>query len=54
VRFASLWWRDLCSLGRLSANGESDWCSDIMTKKLGDRGRTNWCSDIVFFGPLEC
>jgi hypothetical protein len=50
VRFASLWWRDLCSLGRLSANGESDWCSDIMTKKLGDRGRTRFWLD-KWMGP---
>jgi hypothetical protein len=45
VKHASIWWRDLCSLGRLRANDDGDWCSDIMIKKLGSGGGTGFWLD---------
>ncbi|MCI24115.1 hypothetical protein A2U01_0045298, partial [Trifolium medium] len=38
IKFASLWWKDLCLLGRMATNEDGDWCSDIMVKKLGNGG----------------
>jgi hypothetical protein len=45
VKFASIWWKDLCNLGRKRANEEGDWCSDIMVKKLGSGGGTRFWLD---------
>jgi hypothetical protein len=53
VKFASLWWRDLCCLGRMRSNEEGDWCCDIMIKKLGSGGNTKlWIDNWVGNTPL--
>jgi hypothetical protein len=53
VKFASLWWKDLCSLGRMRSSDESDWCGEIMSKKLGDGGGTRfWLDNWVGPKPL--
>jgi hypothetical protein len=45
IKNVSLWWKDLCWLGRKTTNEEGDWCSDIMVKKLGNGGRTRFWLD---------
>jgi hypothetical protein len=44
-RFASLWWKDLCKLGRISVNNNEDWCSEVMVKKVGNDGGTRFWLD---------
>jgi hypothetical protein len=51
VKFASLWWKDLCCLGRLRENVEGDWCGEIMAKKLGSGGGTRFWLD-KWLGPI--
>jgi hypothetical protein len=50
VKFASLWWKDLCCLGWVRENEEGDWCGEIMTKKLGCGGGTRFWLD-KWLGP---
>jgi hypothetical protein len=50
VKYASLWWKDLCSLGRMRSSDECDWCGEIMSKKLGDGGGTRFWLD-KWVGP---
>jgi hypothetical protein len=45
VKYASTWWKDLCGLGRLRANEDGDWCSEIIIKKLGCGGGTCFLLD---------
>ncbi|MCI00244.1 LINE-1 reverse transcriptase like [Trifolium medium] len=52
VKFASLWWKDLCSLGRMVPSDDGDWCSDIMIKKLGNGGNTRFWHDL-WMGPTS-
>ncbi|KAK2360932.1 hypothetical protein QL285_086149 [Trifolium repens] len=49
-RFASLWWKDLCKLGRISVNNNEDWCSEVMVKKVGNGGDTRFWLDKWFGG----
>jgi hypothetical protein len=42
VKFASLWWKDICSLGSLNSDPSVDWCIDIMIRKLGNSGSTKF------------
>ncbi|MCI04661.1 DUF4283 domain protein [Trifolium medium] len=42
VKFASLWWKDICRLGVLNLDPGVDWCRDIMVKKLGNGGTTKF------------
>jgi hypothetical protein len=44
-RFASLWWKDLCNLGRLSRSSNGDWCSEMLVKKVGNGGGTRFWLD---------
>jgi hypothetical protein len=50
VKFTSIWWRDLCSLGCIRANDDGDWCTEVMKKKLGEGGGTRFWLDI-WVGP---
>jgi hypothetical protein len=44
-RYASLWWKDLCKLGRISGSSNGDWCSEVMVKKVGNGGGTRFWLD---------
>jgi hypothetical protein len=53
-RFASLWWKDLCNLGRLSRSSNGDWCSETMVKKVGNGGGTRFWLDKWMGGRPLC
>jgi hypothetical protein len=46
LNIASIWWKDLCTLGRISIVDDGDWCRDIMIKTLGNGGGTRFWVDI--------
>ncbi|WJX73641.1 hypothetical protein P8452_57400 [Trifolium repens] len=43
---ASLWWKDVCDLGRISSIDDGDWCNEIMIKKMGNGGGTRFWLDL--------
>jgi hypothetical protein len=43
---ASLWWKDVCDLGRISSIDDRDWCKEIMIKKMGNGGGTRFWLDL--------
>ncbi|KAK2360340.1 hypothetical protein QL285_085620 [Trifolium repens] len=52
-RYASLWWKDLCKLGRISGSSNGDWCSEVMVKKVGNGGGTRfWLDKWIGVGTL--
>jgi hypothetical protein len=53
-RFASLWWKDLCNLGRLRSSTNGDWYIEVLVKKVGNGGGSRFWLDKWIGGMPLC